>query len=82
MAKYDPLKSHLVRMHPREVTMSFAEINALLETPLPVSARRPQFWANTTGDAGHIQREAWRAARYNAFLVADEDRVRFVPHRA
>lgn len=80
MAKYDPLKNHLVRLHPRELTMSFADINALLDTPLPATARRPQFWANTTDGAGHIQREAWRSAKYNAFLVADQDKVRFVPH--
>lgn len=60
--------------------MSFADINELLDTPLPVSARLPQFWANTTGEVGHIQRESWRAARYNAFLIAGEHKVRFVPH--
>lgn len=81
MAKYDPLKTYLVRHHPRELMMTFEEIENVLEAKLPPSARRPQFWANTIGEAGHIQREAWRSARYNAFLVADEDKVRFVPHR-
>ena len=80
MAKYEPLKLHLIRHHPRELTMTFDEIEKVLEARLPASARRPQFWANTIGDVGHIQREAWRSARYNAFLVAEEDKVRFVPH--
>jgi hypothetical protein len=80
MAKYDPLKNHLIRCHPREITMTFEEIEKVLEAPLPTSARRPQFWANTVNDATHVQREAWRGAKYNAFLVADQDRVRFVPH--
>ena len=80
MAKYDPLQRHLASCYPREMSMSFEEINALLETPLPETALLPQFWANSNRrDGGQVQREAWRTAGYNAFLVSEEARVRFVP---
>lgn len=67
MAKYDPLKIHLIRHHPRELMMTFDEIEQVLDAKLPTAARRPQFWANPV---------SW----YNAFLVVDADKVRFVPH--
>lgn len=50
MAKYDPLNVHLIRHHPRELTMTFDEIEKVFEARLPASARR--FWANTIAEAG------------------------------
>ncbi|MEJ6789554.1 hypothetical protein BrevBR_08360 [Brevundimonas sp. BR2-1] len=45
---------------------------------LPNSAARPQWWANITDpDQSPVQREAWRAAGFDAFLIAGRDRVRF-----
>ncbi len=79
MGKYDPLQRHLIGCHPREVTLTFEEIEKILESKLPRSARLPQFWANTVERHGNVQRDAWQGARYNAFLVAEEGRVRFVP---
>ncbi len=79
MAKYDALQQHLVECHPHEVVLTFEEIENILGSKLPKGATLPQFWANSVDRSGHVQREAWRGARYNAFLVADEDRVRFVP---
>lgn len=80
MAKYDPLKVHLMKQSAPELVLTFPEIEALIEGSLPTSACRPQFWANTVNDLGHVQREAWRSAGYNAFLMAGESRVRFVRH--
>lgn len=80
MAKYDPLKIHLIRHHPRELMMTFDEIERVLDAKLPTSARQPQFWANPVSNVGRTHQEAWRAARYNAFLVVDAHKVRFVPH--
>ena len=80
MAKYDLLKSHLARCHPGVITMTFQEIETVLDASLPSSARRSQFWVSTVRDANHAQRQAWQGAKYNAFLDADHERVRFVPH--
>ncbi|HEV7344277.1 MAG TPA: hypothetical protein VGN60_01405 [Devosia sp.] len=80
MAKYDPLKTHLLKQDATELVLSFADIEAVIDSTLPESAERPQFWANMANDVGHVQREAWRSAGYNAFLMAGERRVRFVRH--
>jgi hypothetical protein len=78
MAKYDPLRTHLMRQDAPELVLTFAEIETLLDRRLPTTATRPQFWAHTVNNAGNVQREAWRSAGYNAFLVTGENRVRFV----
>lgn len=80
MAKYDPLKDHLMKQGEPELVLTFSEIETLIDGRLPASAERPQFWANTVLDLRHVQREAWRTAGYNAFLVVGENRVRFVKH--
>ncbi|MDP1875112.1 hypothetical protein [Phenylobacterium sp.] len=78
MGKYDPLREHLKRQQADEFVLSFAEIERKLGAMLPNSASRPQWWANITeADTSHVQREAWRAAGFDAFLIAGEDRVRF-----
>lgn len=78
MGKYDPLSGHLCRQTLAEFEMSFAEIERVLGAMLPKSADRPQWWANVSDpNTAHVQREAWRSAGYNAFLIAGRDRVRF-----
>jgi hypothetical protein len=58
--------------------MSFAEIERVLGAMLPKGADRPQWWANVSDPkTSHVQREAWRSAGYDAFLIAGRDRVRF-----
>ena len=78
MGKYDPLRDHLRRQRPAELELSFAEIERLIGAMLPNSAARPQWWANVS-DPGttHVQRHAWGAAGYDAFLIAGRDRVKF-----
>jgi len=78
MAKYDPLARHLATLQGDAFELSFAEIEKILGAPLPRSASRPQWWANVTSpETTHVQREAWRAAGFDAFLIAGRDRVRF-----
>lgn len=77
-SRYDPLRDWLLGQSGRELTVSFPEIEGILGSPLPASAERPQWWANTTKTHTNVQREAWRAAGYDAFLLKDQGRVRFV----
>lgn len=79
MGKYDPLRDHLKRQRTADFEMSFAEIERLIGAMLPNSAARPQWLANnvTGPDTTHVQRNAWRDADYDAFLIAGRDRVRF-----
>ena len=78
MAKYDPLSRYLRRQTLAEIEMSFAAIECLLGAMLPKSADSPQWWANVSDpNTSHVQREAWRAAGYDALLIVGRDRVRF-----
>ncbi|WP_431310818.1 DUF7662 domain-containing protein [Labrys miyagiensis] len=77
MPAYDPLAGHLKTVAFREIELSFAEIEKIIGRGLPASAERPQWWANTVA-SGHSQREAWRAAGFDAFLIAGRRRVKFV----
>ena len=77
MSKYSPLRDHLLRQRNSEFEMTFCEIAKILGFTLPSSAGRPQWWVNTNGDSGHVQRDAWRVAGYNAFLIAGSERVKF-----
>lgn len=78
MGKYDPLAAHLRRQRTAEYEMSFRDIEQVIGAVLPKSASRPQWWANVTDPhTTHVQREAWRTARYDAFLITGRDRVRF-----
>ncbi len=78
MAKYDGLRDYLRRQTGVELSLTFREIEKVIEAALPKSAERPQWWANVTDpQSTHIQRNAWREAGYDAFLVAGSDRVIF-----
>lgn len=79
MAKYDGLRDYLRQQPSAEVTMTFREIEDILKAPLPPSAARPQWWANVVSqEQTHVQREAWRSAGFDAFLIAETNKVRFV----
>ncbi|HYC68800.1 DUF7662 domain-containing protein [Brevundimonas sp.] len=78
MGKYDPLREYLKRQRGDEFELSFAEIERRLGALLPNSAARPQWWANVVDPAlSPVQREAWREAGFDAFLMVGKDRVRF-----
>lgn len=78
MSRYDPLRDYLRTQKLTELELSFQEIEQLIGGPLPASAQRPQWWANVRDPATtHVQREAWRAAGFDAFLRAGSDKVKF-----
>ena len=77
MAKYAPLRNYLKRKKLSEIILTFDEVEHIIHAPLPKNAATPQWWANIVNpDHGHVQREAWRAAGYDAFLLPPS-RVRF-----
>ncbi len=76
MSIYDPLRDHLKRHDLRELELSFPKIEEIIGRQLPRSADRPQWWANQVAP-GHPQREAWRAAGFDAFLIASSRKVKF-----
>lgn len=77
-SRYDPLRDWLLNQSSRELTVSFQEVEGILGSSLPASAELPQWWANTTKIHTNVQRKAWRAAGYDAFLMKDQAQVRFV----
>ncbi len=77
MSKYAPLRRYLKRQELPEITLTFGEIEDIIDAPLPKHAGTPQWWANIVNpDRGHVQREAWRGAGYDAFFVPPS-RVKF-----
>ena len=76
MSIYDPLCDHLKTQKLNEFFLSFTEIEKVLGRSLPKSAVRPQWWANQI-DGIRPQRDAWRDAGYEAFLIKGADKVRF-----
>lgn len=77
MSRYDPLRDFLRQQSASEFYMRFSEVEALVG-PLPKSAERPQWWANTTTVWTNVQRRAWLDGGYDAFLVSGSSKVRFV----
>lgn len=68
-SKYQPLLEYLRRSNQREVTLSFAQVELLINDILPDSARSSRaWWSNRT--KGALQAKAWMDAGY---LVADVD---------
>jgi len=76
MSIYDPLRDYLVSQRAREFELSFAQVESIVGGALPQSAHRPQWWANQVA-SGRPQREAWRAAGFDAFLIAGSRKVKF-----
>ena len=67
-SKYHPLFEHLLFLGHGQVTMSFADISAVVGAPLPPSAfAREEWWSNSPN--GHSQARAWMRAGYNTSRV-------------
>ncbi len=66
MSKYDPLREHLERQNSDVVTMTFAELEAVVR--LPAAAKRHPFWWSNEDvkTTLHVQCRAWQAAGYKA----------------
>jgi hypothetical protein len=71
MAKYDPITSHLASLSTVEWSTSFAELEQLMDAPLPPSARTSTaWWANTTTSQGKSWTSiGWKTTKLN---LADE----------
>lgn len=68
MGKYDPLGTYLARSAEAEAPMTFRQIEALIDAPLPPAARRHRAWWSNNPDNSVITR-TWRAAGFRAFQV-------------
>ena len=65
MALYDPLYKWLRPNSANNISVTFDQIEAILEFKLPDTARaRPQWWANEVGDTRHVQCRAWMDAGF------------------
>ena len=79
MAKYDPIRDYLVDSPSPKLRFKFAEIERILGTDLPPSARSRtsgrSWWSNSDG---HVQAEAWMAAGWVvAFVDVAQEMVVF-----
>ncbi len=68
MSKYEPLEAFLSRQSDDIIEMSFRDIEKVLNSKLPASARnhRP-WWANSP--RGHVNAQAWLRAGFEAHEV-------------
>jgi hypothetical protein len=79
MSKYYPLERHLTGANRAQpVHMTFAQIESLIGTSLPDSARKHRaFWGNNS--KGHVHAAAWLDAKWNVDAVdLSRSTVRFV----
>jgi hypothetical protein len=66
LSKYAPLTRYLAGLTVEEVTLTFAEIERILGTALPPSARSPSFWSTSRYGVFRVQpwvRVGWQMAR-------------------
>ncbi len=76
-SKYQPLLEHLCGSNQHEVTLTFTQIEALMNEALPESARSKRaWWSNRT--KGALQASAWMEAGYRVEDVdLDRQQVTF-----
>jgi len=65
MSKYHPLLQHLATSGALFMNLSFAEIEIILDAPLPPSARRYSAWWGNNEGVRHVQAESWMNAGYH-----------------
>jgi hypothetical protein len=70
--KYDPLREYLSREPADRVTMSFANMEAVIRDSLPASALSHRAWWANEQDGQHVQAQAWLVA---GWVVEDVDLV-------
>ena len=78
MNDYSPLRDYLKRQTLPEFTLSFDEIEAIIDAALPRAAQRASLWDTTRApDEKMPQREACIEGGYVATRMADGNSVRF-----
>ncbi|MEO0534719.1 MAG: helix-turn-helix transcriptional regulator [Cyanobacteria bacterium P01_A01_bin.123] len=68
-SKYYPLFEHLQRCQHPETALTFAEIEAIIDKPLPTSARSKRNWWSNRDSASALQAGAWISAAYQVNAV-------------
>ncbi len=64
MSKYDPLKFHLIQSQESIIHLSFAQIERILDAPLPNSAFRHNAWWANEVEGTHSHSDSWMDAGY------------------
>ena len=78
MNDYSALRDYLKRQTLPEITLSFEEIEAIIDAALPRAAQRASWWDTMRApDEKMPQREACIDGGYTATRLADGKRVRF-----
>ncbi|NJO43295.1 MAG: helix-turn-helix domain-containing protein [Cyanobacteria bacterium CRU_2_1] len=67
-SKYQPLQDYLRHRNEAEIPLTFAEIEQIMDEPLPDSARRSKAWWSNRSKGG-LQAKAWMEAGYVAEAV-------------
>ena len=75
--KYGPLRNYLAARAEDRITLTFAQIEHIIDAPLPPSAYRRDWWVNVPHGRTHAQ--AWLAAGWR--LQAADIRRRTVTFR-
>jgi hypothetical protein len=76
MAKFNALADFCDQQKLQTFDLPFHKIEALIGGKLPPSAKRPQYWANTTAATNPV-RAALKDTPYETFLVDGSNRVQF-----
>jgi hypothetical protein len=78
VAKYDPLIEYLSTYEGAEVTLSFEDVERILDDTLPPAARSyAAWWANSADDPTHSWARGWVAAGWLARVNLDAAEVVF-----
>jgi hypothetical protein len=76
MSKYSKLQAYLSASPIGTVVLSLTQVETILGTPLPSSARKYEMWWNND-DPSHSHCRAWGAAGFDAHPDLGSGRVRF-----
>ncbi len=78
MSKYAPLRRYLEGIHADEVTLSFADIEEIIESDLPKSAHDYDAWWANDSNGKHVHANEWMNAGWKTSRVSlGEERVTF-----
>ena len=75
-SKYQPLAAYLAAQPVDDVTLNFAQIVAIVRTPLPEAAYGPQWWLSPA--AHYARSRPWRAVGWEAVAVTPRAGERWV----